>query len=443
MNKYIIGVYFRSKEQVESIKNDPEQLILDNLKNAYPRAKTATSVWEDLKEDTGFVPSTIYKGIENLERRHFVRKLSRHQKRDAALREDREPDNRPQFYISEQADNTMHLLSTHTDPNKRLPEYWLAPGYVEYNEEFSKEWNDLLSNRSIEDLLHTISKQVLQFLRFILESNEIRKIGSSAGRSSMHCMNCGVDHETRNFLRAISLKILDHIEISPDYIRFLRDNNILNNLGYEIYEEASKYNTQLLKSSSSKETAAKEKKVLSSIVLRIVAVGEGMRADTTGFLALSSDGSYIIGEIDNSLKSKDMKEDTLVEYTGSSQIFSGSTTIEVVKDSMSILHEDDGSIPTRAAIPITSISSIKGDTEYYRVSAEVVRKKEMNYPSREYGNIVIKDSTGEIEYATGAGDTYRKLKVGDRIDLIGICHLVDNGFFFHGPRSIETIRLIE
>jgi hypothetical protein len=80
---------------------------------------------------------------------------------------------------------------------------------------------------------------------------------SSSASSVRHCINCGVDHETRNFLRATFLKILDYIEISPDYIKILRDNKILNNSGYEIYEEASK-------SFSTKETALKE--ILSSFI---------------------------------------------------------------------------------------------------------------------------------------------------------------------------------
>ena len=42
-------------------------------------------------------------------------------------------------------------------------------------------------------------------------------------------------------------------ETSPDYIKFLRDNKILNNSGYEIYEEASKF-------FSTKETELKKRK---------------------------------------------------------------------------------------------------------------------------------------------------------------------------------------
>jgi hypothetical protein len=297
-----------------------------------------------------------------------------------------------------------------------------------------------VSCRLMEDLLLTISKQTLQFLNALLNSNEIKKIGPFSGRSSMHCMNCGIDHETRNFLRAILLKILDFIEISPEYIEFLRDNDILNNSGYEIYNEACKLIPQRQRVSLKKELAVEQEKVLSS-VSRIIALGNsGLVA--TNFLALSSEGQYLVCKINTSLVLKGTKENSLVEFTGRLKIV-GSSIMSVDADSMKVVEYDDDLIPKRESILTSHISDINTDGKWYRILAEVV-SKELEIIEGEYGKLRIKDATGEIEYTTKLDNIYQKLKVGDKIDLIGHCSLrSDDRIFFHSIRDIHTIHFLD
>ncbi len=434
MKEYIVGGYLSSKEQRDSLRNEPEQLILDNLKKAYPRSTSVTDLAKELRENTGMVPSTVYKGIENLERHHFVHRLSRHQKKDAALN-DSEIDITLQSYIIEQADKAVHLLSMHTDANKRLPEYWLAPGYVEYTEEFSREWSKLLNSRLMEDLLDTITQKLLQLLNIISEMKELKKTRSSTGRSSRNCINCGIDHETRNFLRAMLLQVIDYAEMSPDYIKFLRENNVLNNLGYKIYEDAININKQRQETSINGPRVSEENAL--AIMARIVAVGE-RHSESTNFLALNSDGSYIVGVVNNNLVPDGLKEDDLVEYTGRRSVVSDMAFVTV--NSIEFVKHDDKKIPRRTSISITPISDIKPGEGCYRVIAKVVKK------DKNLIRVYLKDSTGKIEFEPPlSSGIYEKVKVGDTIDFIGQCYRrIDKTVFFDsGFRGIIPIYVME
>lgn len=207
------------------------------------------------------------------------------------------PDKRTEFYIIEESDNAMNLLSRHPDSRWRKPAYTLAPGYVDYNEEFLNKWNTLLGERLIDkDVLNDLSGEILLVLKpiFSLIQGE---------DDTKHCINCGIDHEARNLLRAIILKILDHVELSPEYIKFIGEKNILNESGFENYDEARKYNEKVIYSFS-KPDVAPEENVRQK--LRVIAMSE----KGGSFLALTKSGSYIIGEG----KIENMCVDDILEY---------------------------------------------------------------------------------------------------------------------------------
>lgn len=105
---------------------------------------------------------------------------------------------------------------------------------------------------------------------------------------------------------------------------------------------------------------------------------------------------------------------------------------------MRLVEHDDDLIPKRESIPTSPINDIKTDEKFYRVLAEVVSKK-LEHTVVELN---IKDATGEIVYDTFALNTYQRVKVGDKIDLIGECSLMDDDrIFFHSVRDIDTIRI--
>jgi hypothetical protein len=124
-----------------------------------------------------------------------------------------------------------------------------------------------------------------------------------------------------------------------------------------------------------------------------------------------------------------MREGALIEYTGPIEPYIiHPDELDITPESketkvpMRILQEDDGSIAGRGTIPLDSISSIKEDRRIYHVFGRILDKEE--YFLRKI--IRIADNSGEIGYHFQS-DTFDKVKVGDRIDVIGRCSLNEYG----------------
>ncbi len=47
------------------------------------------------------------------------------------------------------------------------------------------------------------------------------------------CSQCGLNHETRDLIRALSIRVIDEMEKSKAYLEFLKNNEFLTKEGYE------------------------------------------------------------------------------------------------------------------------------------------------------------------------------------------------------------------
>ena len=445
MKDYVIGNYYKNEDQFEAVRNSSDRLILNNLRDSSPNAKSVGRIEADFKDETIIVQSTIYSKIKKLEKYNYIQKLSSRQKKNARgsliSKKDgrnRGPDNTTEFYIFEEADNAMNLLSQHTDSQWWLPGYSLAPGYVEYDKEFLNTWNTLLGERLIDkEDLNALSIKILS----VLASTFSAIIKNDDDK---HCINCGINHDARNLVRALLLKILDHVELSPQYIEFLRERNVINESGVRRYEEARKYNENIMKAFS-KPVKVSKGHVKSK--LRIAAISSDRPPI---FLALTESGSYIKGEGEIGY---DMDVNTLLEYRNplpTSKGPDGLPLIRINEDIATLVQEDDGSIPDRLTSPTTPISRIKKDFECYHINARVVSKEDfLDHHNIRMGILTLNDGTGEIKYHTSSfTGLFNNLKVGDRIDVIGVCHVIENrsgahpqkNIWLSDPKSIVTVR---
>lgn len=118
--------------------------------------------------------------------------------------------------------------------------------------------------------------------------------------------------------------------------------------------------------------------------------------------------------------------------------------------------QDDGSIARLGTIPLDSISDIKERRKIYHVSGRIVNKekRELIGGIFRFKDIRVRDNSGEILYTFGessSNDTFDKIKVGDRIDIIGrsSSDLDGTGSFSLGttlslsPFNIDIIRLLD
>ncbi|HBP65628.1 MAG TPA: hypothetical protein DD730_15530, partial [Desulfosporosinus sp.] len=120
--------------------------------------------------------------------------------------------------------------------------------YFQYTKDFQNAWNELAKDQTIEKkLINEFQTSIVHIVeRFftIFKNYNNYEISRVAPRGIIEenlkyvCSNCGIDHESRNFIRAIILHLLDDFEVSNDFIAFLDKHEIVNDNGNELYRKA-------------------------------------------------------------------------------------------------------------------------------------------------------------------------------------------------------------
>ena len=114
-------------------------------------------------------------------------------------------------------------------------DYPLAPGNVDYSDEFVDAWHMIVQKEEEHELctslLNFLQKMVTRVSEY--ENNKVTKIAPEK-KAEFCCSQCGINHEVRDFMRAMLLHLTDHLEKSNEYIEFMKDNDFLNQ---ELYEQ--------------------------------------------------------------------------------------------------------------------------------------------------------------------------------------------------------------
>jgi hypothetical protein len=139
--------------------------------------------------------------------------------------------------------------------------------------------------------------------------SESERIRMMAGLNNVRCANCGIDHESRNFIRAIVLHLLDDFELSNDFIDFLKTKSIINERGYELYQEAHT-KSNLYKVHKTREQIEPQNK---TDVERLRIIFIKRYNEMTCFLCIDKDAKVLAGEADSSLISDDLGPNSIIE----------------------------------------------------------------------------------------------------------------------------------
>jgi hypothetical protein len=119
------------------------------------------------------------------------------------------------------------------DPHEAKKKTRLPPGNVTYTEDFLKTISKLLEKEDqeeINDLLLRLMKKVYS-IAIETKDPEIKSIAPS-NKADYCCWQCGVNHESRDFLRAVLLYMIDQFEESKDFIEFLEKNGLVTKEAY-------------------------------------------------------------------------------------------------------------------------------------------------------------------------------------------------------------------
>ena len=255
LTKYLEGHYFSSDEELEIFKNEPEKKVVDELNRAYPDRRTAKQLHDVFVKDTYMAISTVHAKLSSLEGKSFIHKLDKKQEKEFEERRRRgffpvnirKAEDTSAKYIIEDVPYSLNHTLRHVLKNEELS-YHLAPGYFQYTKDFQNAWNELATDQTIEKkLINEFQTSIVHMLErfFTIVKNynnyEISRVaprGVTEENLKNVCSNCGIDHESRNFIRAIILHFLDDFEVSNDFIAFLDKHKIVNDNGIELYRKA-------------------------------------------------------------------------------------------------------------------------------------------------------------------------------------------------------------
>ena len=228
------------------------------LKDAYPAGRNA----HELAEITGLPIKTIYAQLNELSRWGFITELPKisntrrgrpqtHYSSPAIVEDyidNLQQRQRSRFVI----EDTKGIYSIYDEDeagkmNQKKRSISLPPGNVVYSNEFIEVWHKIVGKEEEDELCTALLNFLEKILRRISESNDDEKIrriapSSSSSLSSAEskqidenycCSLCGLNHEARDFIRAILLYLFDQLEENSKFIKLLKNNQFLTQEDYQ------------------------------------------------------------------------------------------------------------------------------------------------------------------------------------------------------------------
>ena len=226
MKTYISGYYCRDDLHLQVINKDSNRRILEALRDAYPGALSV----EELAAKTKLPLKTIYAQKAELFREYYINHLE--EEPEYLKKRGRPPThtirNRP-----ESLRNRVRLViedaSGLHDAYKGKKPVPLPPGNVVYSDGFTELWHTLVAKNEEEELC----KSLLQVIEKIFyRINQHSGIASSSNTKQQQmikekwapertidfcCTQCGLNHEARDFVRAMLLHLIDQFENNPHF----------------------------------------------------------------------------------------------------------------------------------------------------------------------------------------------------------------------------------
>jgi hypothetical protein len=439
----------RSTDELKIITQDVCKKILSALKDAYPEGLTT----RELVEKTGEAESTVYSYRRDLERSNFIKEL----------KGKRSKPGRP----SQQADNTRssrYIVENANYLNYSKDRYHLAPGNVEYTTEFLRTCNRLLNEINLSELNDLLLSLVKRIHRLIRESSD-EGIKQCAPTASVSCPNCNINHEARDFVRAVLLRVVYKFETFEGYLRFLADNEYISRDYFQVYQtEAIEPTVQSIEPTVQSELEPNTKQMaLGTTVLRLLTFEKNVSKDQIQFLAINQDKRFLYGTMDTNLKTHDMTSDAMVECL-TNDIYDTDDGIyislsEQTNDFIRVI-SDDPSFPKVREL-VSSIESVLSDErkQEYFVKGVIIQELEQNtIPDTKFGTnsgtnsdtnsdtmVLLRDNSGIITLFLDELES-KKCGKGDKILVLG-AHRYDWKSLKRGTYGsivkIETIHLAD
>jgi hypothetical protein len=211
MKSYILGYYASSDHLLDTLANKKRTRMLNALLDSHPVPMKVKEIASKGKINMKTVYGEPYLG--RLKSDGFIREVEEQEEKGGGGESSR-----------------YNIENVNSLSRERRVNYSLAPGNVEYSEEFKSALNRLINQLEIKNECRIL----LGFVKFIVES--VKESAPKKGNDYI-CSTCGLNHEARDFIRATLLYLLDQFEISSEYLEYLREQDYIDKEHYNEYYE--------------------------------------------------------------------------------------------------------------------------------------------------------------------------------------------------------------
>ncbi len=225
MWKYLEGYYCKDDRSLEGIKTEPSRTVLCTISKHYPVGITA----KEISKQTRIRPDTVRGSLKSLEVAGFIKKRKYEPSRGRPGADGHDDVRSLRFHI----ENRNFALN-------KNDEYQFAPGYTKYTSDFLNAWSVLVDKDQLDDLYPSLMKIVRQVWTKITSSEDPvlkqllpRTESVDGDRISMQCEYCRINHDARDFIRAILLHILDQFETSSAFMNFFDEQHFISKDRFE------------------------------------------------------------------------------------------------------------------------------------------------------------------------------------------------------------------
>jgi hypothetical protein len=236
MKKFIDGYYCRDDLHLQVMNKDSNRKILETLRKAYPDGLTV----EELAKKTKLPIKTIYAQKAELYREYYINHLEEQEGEDkprrgrpSAASRSREEARRKRVRI------VIEDASGYHDPYESKKPTPLPPGNVIFSDGFTEAWDNIVGREQQEilcnELLRFISR-IFNITDELTSGKEDRKMVKNwipERTLEFCCTQCGLNHEVRDFIRAMLIHLIDKLEQYDKFFDFLKENQMLTQEAYE------------------------------------------------------------------------------------------------------------------------------------------------------------------------------------------------------------------
>ena len=230
MKSYILGNYCVTDFDLEILHKNSNQDIIKTLLESYPSGLTA----QEISKKTKLPIKTVYTQTKELFREHFINDSYDEPKpRGRPKKNDKHSSLNQRKSIIMNIENANSLFASLFVDEDEKKKTQLPPGNVKYSIDFLRTIPKLLAKEDQDEINNILLNTIKIIYRNAIESKD-KDIQNSAPstykgqdkyKEDYRCSHCGLNHEARDFIRAVLLYMIDQSEQSKKFINFLKKMN--------------------------------------------------------------------------------------------------------------------------------------------------------------------------------------------------------------------------